>query len=103
MSYDLHSNQIIFYLSWANRSERPYSFSLQFFDEQGEKAYQYDSVIRREPVSAHSVDISSLRRGSYNTKLIVYDYETGASVGGTVIETMRRFEREVEIATIERS
>lgn len=98
LSYDLHSNQIIFYLSWTNRSERPHSFSLQFFDEQGEKAYQYDSVIRREPVSAHSVDISSLRRGSYNTKLIVYDYETGASVGGTVIETMRRFEREVEIA-----
>ena len=102
MSYDLYADQIIFYLSWSNRSENPYSFSLQFFDEKGDKANQYDSVILREPVSAHSVDISSLPRGSYKTKLIVYDYETGASVGGAVIKTMQRFERELEIATFER-
>ena len=33
MSYDLHSDEIIFYLSLTNRSESPYSISLQFFNE----------------------------------------------------------------------
>lgn len=103
MSYELFSDRIIFYLSWTNHSKNPYSFSLQIFDESGDKAIQYDSVILREPVSAHSVDLSSLHRGSYKTKLIVYNYETGASAGGTVIKTGQRFERELEIATIERS
>ncbi|MCY3915043.1 MAG: hypothetical protein OXG49_03430 [Chloroflexi bacterium] len=103
LSYDLFSDRIIFYLSWTNGPENRYSFSLQFFDERGEKAHQYDSVILREPVSAYSVDISGLRSGSYKTKLIVYNYETGASVSGTVIETRQRFERELEIATFERS
>ncbi len=102
MSYDLYTDRIIFYLSWTNRSENPYSYSLQILDEKGDKAIQSDSVILREPVSAQSVDISGLRRGSYKTKLIVYDYATGASVGGAVIKTMQRFERELEIATFER-
>lgn len=103
LSYDLFSDRIIFYLSWTNGPENRYSFSLQFFDERGNKAQQYDSVILLEPVSAYSADISSLPRGSYKAKLIVYDYATGASVSGTVSETRQRFERELEIATIQRS
>ena len=101
VSYDLDSNRVTFYLVWTTKPERDYAFSIQFFDGQGEKAHQYDKVVRREPVSVHSVDITSLRNGSYVMKLILYDFETGVSQSGTVEKTKQHFERELEIATIE--
>lgn len=39
-----------------------------------------------------------LSAGNYAAKLIVYDFDTGASQSGMIISDQRRFEREIEIA-----
>ena len=48
--------------------------------------------------AAHEIDISMLSAGNYAAKLIVYDFDTGASQSGMIISDQRRFEREIEIA-----
>ena len=90
-----------FYTAWTYNAPKNYSFSLQFFDESGQKALQYDSVIFRVLLSTHAIDVSSLPVGAYTVKLIVYDYETQKSQGGTVADSGQRFERELKVARIE--
>ena len=43
----------------------------------------------------------SLPAGAYTAKLIVYDFETQVTQGGILTGTNERFERELELATIE--
>ena len=58
-------------------------------------------MIRRQLLSTHEIDVSSLPPGAYSIQLIVYDFETGISQGGTLVDTGQRFERELEIARLE--
>ena len=90
-----------FYLAWTRASAKAYAFSLQFFDEAGEKALQVDNMIRRQLLTLHEIDIRALPPGAYSVQLIVYDYETRASQGGTRGDEAARFERELEIARFE--
>ncbi len=101
ISYAADEGLLHFYLAWTNASVDTYSFSLQFFDEDGQKALQYDNVIYRELLEVHEIDISSLPAGAYSIQLIVYDFETQISQGGTVASTGQRFTREIEVARIE--
>lgn len=100
-SSERHEDALRFYFAWANESKRDFGFSIQLYDSQGEKAAQYDSRVRREPLSVHDVDISSTPDGSYKVKLIVYERDTGASIDGTVMETGQHFERELLLATVD--
>ena len=50
--------------------------------------------------ASSKLDISSLGLGEYVVKMIVYDYATGASIGGTVTDSGSRFERELEITRL---
>ena len=100
LSYELHRDELRLYLAWTNRSDSKYAFSLQFFDEEGQKALQYDSVIFRQVLEAHVIDMASLTEGVYSLQLIVYDYETQKSQGGELTSTGKRFARELEIAQI---
>ena len=100
-SFDVYADKARFYLAWSNNSENTYGFSLQFFDEAGQKALQYDNVIYRQLLTDHEIDTTSLPKGVYTAKLIVYDFETRKSQGGTRTDTNTRFERELEIASIE--
>ena len=100
-SLSLDSGAIRVYLSFENETEDEYGFSLQFFDGDGQKALQYDSVIYRDLLGAHTIDAAPLREGAYTVKLIVYDAETKASQGGRMIETGERVARELELARIE--
>lgn len=45
VSYSLKEGALQFYLSWSNAGADHYGFSLQFFDDKGRKALQYDNVI----------------------------------------------------------
>ncbi len=99
-SYDFTAGMIRFYLAWANTSRDKYSFSLQFFDVNGQKALQEDRVIRHQLLSTYEIDASSLPAGVYSIQLIVYDFETLASQGGTVTDTGERFDRALEIGSI---
>ncbi len=100
-SYVVDGNLLRFFLAWTNFNSNNYAFSLQFFDQNGDKPLQYDNVIYRQLLSTHEIDISSLPDGEYSIQLIVYDFETQVSQGGTVTGASERFERELEIARIE--
>ena len=101
ISYAVDQELLHFYMAWTRTSADSYAFSLQFFNEDGQKALQYDHVIYRDLLAVHEVDTSSLPQGAYSIQLIVYDFETQASLGGVVTATSERFEREIEIAKIE--
>lgn len=85
---------------WDEIQASEFSFSLQVFDQEANKVLNTDAVIWREPFDARSLDISALPAGDYTLQLIVYDYETGASQPGLVVNADQRFEREVEIARV---
>ena len=99
-SFDVDGDTLHFYLAWTDAAAGKYSFSLQFFDGYGQKALQYDRVIRHLLLSTYEIDASSLPAGVYSIQLIVYDFETQVSQGGTVNDTGERFERELEIAQL---
>ena len=99
--FSLDTENITFYMQWTTRTESTYSFSIQLFDRFGEKVHQYDAIIPRQPVAVHAIDVSGLPDGEYLFKLIVYDFETGLSESGSIENSELRFERELEIATIE--
>lgn len=97
--HEIDSDQMSFHFWWAHNVKHDYAFSIQIFDEQGEKVQQYDDGITREPSSArYDVDISMLAAGDYTAKLIVYDFVTRVSQPGTVLSHQGQFERELEIA-----
>ena len=97
--HEMDSDQVTFHFWWAHNVRHDYAFSIQIFDERGEKVQQYDDAIAREPYSArYDVDISILTEGSYKAKLIVYDFVTRVSQPGIVLNHQGRFERELEIA-----
>ena len=100
VSYVQRAEVIRIYLAWANATPTHYAFSLQFFDAEGNKALQFDDVIYRQVLTSYDIDASSLPAGTYSIQLIVYDFETRVSQGGTLTRTGGRFERELEIASI---
>ena len=101
VSVEADSDKLRFYLAWTNDTATEYGFSLQFFDDAGNKALQYDNVIGRDLLTAHEIDATPLVEGAYSVKLIIYDFETRKSKSGTITDTGERFERELEIAKIE--
>ena len=100
-SHERTAETVRFFLSWSKETEVEYGFSLQFFDGAGQKALQYDNVILRHLLEAHEIDIAPLAEGAYQVKLIVYDAETGARLGGRLIESGEGFEGQLEIARID--
>ena len=58
-------------------------------------------MIFRQLLAAHEIDATSLAEGVYTVKLIVYDFDTRKSLGGALADTGERFERELELASIE--
>ena len=88
------------FFKWNRMPGDKHSISIQFFKADGEKAYNQDFVIRRRSLSRHRIDMASLQPGDYQLKLIVYNFETQASVAGEVISSGARFERELEIGNL---
>ena len=101
-SVDTRPDTVRFYLAWTNSTSTHYSFSIQFFGEDGQRALQQDSVIQSELLSRVEIDTSQLPEGQYFVRLIVYEFDTGNSLPGTHQATMEQFEREFELATIKR-
>ncbi|MCY3781561.1 MAG: hypothetical protein OXG78_14705 [Chloroflexi bacterium] len=97
---DVDSEQLTFFLSWITKLDQTYSFSVQILDAEGERVLQYDDTIARQPLSMHQVDHALPSGSELTVILIVYDYDTGKSEGGTALRTMERFDRELEVAKI---
>lgn len=99
-SVEVSPDKVRLYLAWTNRTTRHYSFSIQFFDEDGQRALQHDSVIQRELLTSVEIETAQLPEGPYVVQLIVYDFDTGESQSGTARATMEQFERGFDLAKI---
>ena len=93
----LNEDTLDLYLLWKRLPQDSHSVSIQFFDNDGNKALGQDFVIGLEPLAHHRIDMSALEPGDYQVKLIVYNFETRVSVPGTVISADAHFDRELEI------
>ena len=82
---------------WDRIPWQKHSISIQVFNVDGDKVFNQDFVIRLKSLAHHRVDLSALAPGDYQARLIVYDYETHASVPGEMVGSGARFERELEI------
>lgn len=87
-------------LRWLRTIGDNYSFSLQLFGEDGNRAGQVDRVIAGEPIDVVDMDIASLPAGEYALQLIVYDFESQASQPGARLSPELRFQRQIEVARI---
>ena len=103
MLVTLDDDHLEIQMRWDALPISRHAISIQFFDMAGSKALNQDLIVGDLALANHRVEISSLRPGNYAVKLIFYDFKTGNSVSGVVSQTGVRFERELEIATIERS
>ena len=88
------------YFLWKRLPTESHSLSIQFFDGAGSKLHGQDFVIGREPLAHHRVDLSSLPLGEYSAKLIVYNFDTGRSVSGSLLHSQTRFDRELEFTAV---
>jgi len=91
-------DELSVYFWWREIVDGEYSFSLQIFDEQSNRVAGSDAVIRDAPLDLRRLSISALPAGDYSLHLIVYHYETGASVPGRVAGNHEPFERAVQLA-----
>ena len=83
---------------WAEIAQNEYAFSIQIFDQNRPTGSQIDDVIAGAPVRNYALDLSALPPGDYAANLIVYDFESGESQPGLIVESQERFQRELEIA-----
>ncbi|MCY3781281.1 MAG: glycosyltransferase family 39 protein [Chloroflexi bacterium] len=88
------------YVLWKRLPSERHAISIQFFDESGSKAYGQDFVIPSDALSRNEIDLSALEPGTYDVKLIVYNYETGASVPGNVLSSGTRIDRALDFMTL---
>ncbi len=100
--FALDGDALELYLAWTKETESEQAFSLQLFAEDGQKALQYDHMIWPELLAVHQIDAAALAPGDYAAHLIVYDYETQASLGGTHGETRESFERVLDLGRLEK-
>ena len=100
--YEVDTDLLRFFLAWTNDTSTEYGFSLQFYDDGGNRALQYDNVIWRHLLNVHEIDTTALPPGDYSVLLILYDFGTRKSQSGTLNDSGKRFEREIEIARIQR-
>ena len=88
------------YFLWEQLPAENYSVSIQFFDAAGSMVHNQDFVLGDAPLAYHRIDMASLQPGDYQAKLILYNFETHASVSGEVISSGVRFERELVIGRL---
>ena len=88
------------YLWWHATIEKRYSYTLQLFDQSGQKWRQVDALIRSSPIDSSRIDLAGLPPGDYQLQLIVYDFKTLKSQGGVVVADGRRIERALLLDTI---
>lgn len=86
------------YLLWGRLAQEPHSVSLQIFDQAGEKVHGADTIIPHDSAMDLILDLRSLEPSTYLAKLILYNFETGATVSGVMTGANAYFDRELELA-----
>ncbi|MCY3833874.1 MAG: hypothetical protein OXG85_12735 [Chloroflexi bacterium] len=103
LQVDFDGGNLDIYLLWTRLPVEPHAVSFQLFDADGAKAMGKDFVIGQEPLARYRIDASSLPPGDYQVKMIVYNYETGASVAGALSAGGASFERELALGPLTKS
>ena len=91
--------QLDLHLLWERLKGSLHSVSLQIFDDSGARVASIDRTIPRHdgPAFHLQLDLSSLEKGDYMAKLIVYNYETRVDLPGVVASTGIAFDRALEL------
>ena len=97
---DLGNDSLGAYLLWNKLPEDAHGVSIQVFDLDGAKVAGSDFTIRHDALSRHRLNIAPLEPGDYDVKLVLYHYETHASVAGVAVNSQERFERLLAIGSI---
>ena len=97
---DSQPSQLDLYLLWTRLPAESHAFSVQVFDGDGAKAAGSDFTVGRDPLAHRRIDTSSWPSGDYDLKFILYNYESGVSVPGTISGSGVHFERELDIGRI---
>ena len=87
-------------LLWNKLPDKTHGVSIQAFDQTGAKAANSDFTIRHHSLSDHRLDLGALAPGVYDIKLILYNFGSGKSVPGIVIESQRPIQRELDIGRV---
>ncbi len=92
----LNEDKLDLQLLWKRLPSETHAISFQFFDAAGAKIHNQDFVFHHDPLGRYQIDLSSLESGTYSARLIVYNYDTGASLPGLLLSSQTRFDRELE-------
>ena len=98
--YGREGDRLDVYLMWKALPRETYSFSIQFIDAEGNRALGYDDSFQYNAFVEAGLDLSRLAPGTYRLNMIVYHYETLASVSGRLVGSDTRFARAVEIGQL---
>ncbi len=88
------------YFLWEQLPVESRSISIQFFDAPDSRIYNQDFTLGAESLVHYRIDLSPLQPGDYQLNLILYNYETLASVPGVIISSDTRFERVLAIDSL---
>ena len=95
---ELDADTLQVYSWWSRTHFGKYTYSLQIFDKDGEKvAPQTDNLIGDSGLYALGIDVSSLPKGEYAVRQIVYDTLSVKSQPGRIVGSQTQFQREVEV------
>ncbi len=100
MLVDSQPGVLDLYFLWTRLPAESHAFSVQAFAWDGAKAAGSDFTVGLDPLAHQRIDTSSWLKGDYDLKFILYNYQTGVSVPGTVIGSGLQFERELDIGRI---
>ena len=87
------------YLLWTRLPDEAHAVSIQFIDADGARTSGEDFVLSLEPLAHHRIDNSSLPPGDYLVKMILYDYDSGASLPGVEAVGGSSFDRALALGT----
>ncbi|MCY4064256.1 MAG: hypothetical protein OXG53_17935 [Chloroflexi bacterium] len=96
---DSFEQDLDLHLLWKSLPEVTHAYSIQFIDEDGARAAGEDFVLRQDPLAHHRIDTSSLPAGHYRVIMILYDYDSGASLSGIETASGSSLDRMFEITT----
>lgn len=90
-------SQLDLYFLWTRLPDESHAFSVQAFDGEGAILAGSDFTVGRDPLAHRRIDTSSWLKGDYDLKFILYNFDSGISVPGTITGSGVQFERELDI------